>query len=307
MKQHKTINLALRDQLAAYRAENNLSNAALGREIGYSSAAVSTYLGDVFDGDVEKFEARVQDVLRTAPLRRAIGIETFETQVTRMVAGTIKTIQETNQFALIHGPAGIGKTVGAARFQAENPTAILITLLEHCSGAHFIAKQIFAAVKTRGFATSGQNRTEFIVSMLKGSNRPILIDNAQRMTSSARRWLFDLHDATDCPVVLIGNPEVLDPIKANDQQFSRIGLATGVALKTDEIPDITRRILQQMVPEHADELAPLAITVATKRGHLRALRNEIALAKHFMTRTGRSASEAFQAAHTKLVRDYDLN
>jgi DNA transposition AAA+ family ATPase len=305
MKKHKIINLALRDQLDAYRIANNLSIAALGKELGYSSATVSTYLGNVFDGDVDKFESRVQDVLRTAPLRKLVSIDTFETAVTKLVEGSIRTIQETNQFALIHGPAGIGKSVGAKRFVASNPTTILITLLQACCNAHYIAKEIFSAIKTRNFASSGMNRTEFIVSALKGSHRVIIVDNAQRITASARRWLFDIYDATGCPIVLIGNPEVLDPIKLNDQHFSRIGLATGVRLKVEEIPDIARRVLAQMCPENVDELAPYAIEVATKRGHLRCLRNEIELAKHFMSK-GKSAKDAFRLAHTKLVRDYDL-
>lgn len=301
----KPINLELRDRLAAYRDANELSNADLGRELGCSPTQVSKYLNAVFEGDVEKIEAKAEDVLRTAPIRRLVNVETFDTCVTRLVEGSIRTIQETNQFALLHGPAGIGKSVGVARFQAANPTAILITLLQDCCNAHFVAKKIFDAVKTRGFANSGLNRMEFIISSLKDSNRVVIIDNAQRMTSSARKWLFDFHDATTCPVVLIGNPEVLAPINANDQQFSRIGLATPVKLNAKDIPDIARRILDQMCPEDADILAPYAVTVASKRGHLRALRNEITLAKYFMKK-GQSAKDAFESAHTKLVRDYGL-
>jgi len=302
----KIITPETRSRLSDYRDRNGLSNRTLGMELGYSSAAVSTYLNDDFKGDAEKFESAVENILRNEPIRKVVASETFETDVTSMIAGAIVTIMETNDFALIFGAAGIGKTVGAARFVAANPTSILVTLTQDCNNAHYIARELFAAVKSRAFFKSGLNRTEWIRSKFKGSNRLVLVDNAHRMTASARKWLFDFSDSTSCPVVLIGNPEVLDSIKLNDQQFSRIGLAPEVALDPEEIPSIVSRILIQMCPQHAEALQSYGVKVASQRGHLRALVKEVKLALNFISKGEKDAKAAFRAAHSQLVRNYDL-
>ena len=294
-------------ELRRYRDIEGLSTSTLGKQLGYSGSQVSRYLNDEFGGDLDKFEAKAADILRVAPIRRIVSAETFETGVTRTIHGSIQGILETNDFAVIHGPAGIGKTVAAARYHAENPNSFFITLSQDANNAHYIRKQLFNATKTRAYTKSGKTHGEWILEKIKGSNRLIIIDNGHRITSSGRKFLFDLHDASGCPVVMIGNPEILDQIKINDQQFSRIGMCPPeVELEKTEIADIAERILDQDCPDHAEELLAYAITVASKRGHLRALRKQIKLTLYFMERGVDDAREAFRAAHAALVRDYSL-
>ncbi|MEI6034501.1 MAG: AAA family ATPase [Verrucomicrobiae bacterium] len=296
----------VRTRLTAYRDTNNLSHRQLGRELGMSSSQVSRYLSDKFEGDVDLFEAKAEDVLRTAPIRQLVGCETFETGVTKSVAGTINLILKTNDFGVIYGPAGIGKSVAAARYQADNATAILVSLAHGCRDAKFIQKTIFARVKSRAFAASGMNRAEWIIDRLKGSNRLLLLDNGQRLTIAAREYLFDLHDATRCPVVLFGNPEIIDQIKSNDQQFSRIGICPEIKLKDKECPDIAARIIAQMCPEHHDALIEYATKIVTNQGHIRSLRKQITLALHLSDEKKIEIAQAFRAGHTMQIRSYSL-
>jgi len=123
------------------------------------------------------------------------------------------------------------------------------------------------------------------------------------MTASARQWIFDFHDATGCPIALVGNPEVLSAIRENDQQFSRIGLRTEV--KGDKASADVDRLISIHWPAAAESLNGAAIKVIKERGHLRALKKQLLLARD-ISPTFDSPLEAFQAAHTKLVRDYAL-
>jgi len=296
----------VRTRLAGYRDTNNLSHSQLGRELGMSSSQVSRYLSDKFEGDVDAFEAKAEDILRTAPIRKLVECETFETGVTKAIAGSINLILKTNDFGVIHGPAGIGKSIAAARYQADNATAILVTLSHGCRDAKFIQKTIFGRVKSRAFAASGMNRAEWIIARLKGSNRLILLDNGQRLTIAAREYLFDLHDETRCPVVLFGNPEIIDQIKHNDQQFSRIGLCPEIKLKEKECPQIASNVLEQMCPQHHGKLLAHAITVVSNRGHIRSLQQQIPLALHISGEKQVDIAQAFRTAHTMQIRGYSL-
>lgn len=310
-RETKPVNPELRDRLAAYRADGR-SNSILARELGVSSAAVSTYISDCYVGDLDKIEERAAVILRTAPIRKLVACEIFETGITAAIASAIRVILETNDFAILHGPAGIGKTCGAAAYVADNPTAIMLTLWQDCCNAHYVQKEIFAQIGTRSFRKSGLNRTEFIFDALRGSNRLLVIDNANRATAAARKWLFDFHDATRCPVLLLGNPDIVEKIKRDeansDQQESRVGLcpSTGLVLDTAEIPSVVARMLDQLCPAIADDVRPYAERIAAHKGHFRAVAKEVRIAAYLMSRGETDPVAAFRAAHTQLMRDYRL-
>jgi DNA transposition AAA+ family ATPase len=59
--------------------------------------------------------------------------------------------------------------------------------------------------------------------VLRGTERLIVVDNANRLHFHSFQWLMDFHDATLVPIAFVGNPEVLDILRRSDQLFSRIG------------------------------------------------------------------------------------
>lgn len=169
---------------------------------------------------------------------------------------------------------------------------------------------LFAALETRG-KTPGLRRADWLVERLRGSNRLLVLDNAHRLTCGALQWLFDFYDACEVPdtgahiaVALVGNPEVLEKILANDQQFSRIGLMRPI--KPVDMATLAKQMLHRLCPDHAAELQDLAAKVAGERGHLRALKKHLLLMPEFMAAAKGEARRAFLMAHTQLVADYTL-
>jgi len=107
---------------------------------------------------------------------------------------------------------------------------------------------------------------------------------------------------------MVGNPEVLEEIRRNDQQFSRIGIHQKVELDHRHMGDYARAMVAALVPDPQDELFALAAQVAEQRGHLRALRKQLMLMLDLVsthTYAGDQA-RAFTGAHARLVRDYKL-
>jgi DNA transposition AAA+ family ATPase len=159
-------------------------------------------------------------------------------------------------------------------------------------------------------------KTTYLLNRFKGSNRLIIVDQAHRLGASGIKFLFDFHSATGCPVVLIGNPEIVDVLKENDQQFSRMGPHTQI--KPSEIADpkgYAARMIKHLAPRFADCL-DLAAKIVQQRGHLRALRKTLILAEEFATsdafknKVGQTGSDlartAFLQAHKHHIRDYEL-
>ncbi|MFA7334829.1 MAG: AAA family ATPase [Kiritimatiellia bacterium] len=301
----KTYDEAIRVALDEYKERMTLSVSELASELGTNSTQVSKYLSGKPEGDVIKLENAAEDVLKAAARRISTAVKPFPTNVSESIRIHFDMIRKTNDIGLIHGPAGVGKTIGSLLYTDQNPSAIYICAAQWSRGAPGIERAIFSAVESRRWDRK-MTRAEFLVRRLRQSNRLIIIDNAHRLSVTALNWLFDFYDETACPLALVGNPEILEKIKKNDQKFSRIGIRTEVAIA--EGRKIARAILKDMAPQHADDLLPMAECVVAERGYLRALKKQILLTNDLLGTKSFAGNPtgAFQAAHTKLIREYKL-
>lgn len=298
----KPYNDELRAQLAAYRELHELTIGDLSRELSIGEASVSRYLNGKPEGDVARLEARIEDVLKAAPERRAAATGLFETPVSQRLNAACQTIRKTNDVGLIHGPAGLGKTCAIKLYLVANPSALAITCTRWSNSGAGLERTLadqFVRRRRRG------TRADWIVDRLKDSNRLLLIDNAHRLSGSGRQWIFDFHDDTGIPIALVGNPEVLDAIRENDQQFSRIGLLRPLKPELASTAAITA-MLQLHCPAHARLLQGLAEQVVRERGHFRALKKHLLLLPELMGAAHGDVKKAFLMAHTQLVNDYAL-
>lgn len=309
MPEVKPFNEELRAKLDAYRLKGGkaMTMNALGRELGVSGTRVCKYLAGKPEGNCEELEAFVADLLKQAGRRTVSDVPAFETNVTQQICAVFELARKTNDVALVSGPAGIGKSVSIRIYVGKNPLAIAVSVPRWARTDGGLVSLIFQATDTASW-NCRTSRSAFLVERLKSSNRLVVVDNAHRMTAAAREWLFDFHDETGCPVAMIGNPEVLTAIRQNDQQFSRIGIHQSTALDAKELKSYARAMVETLIPDPQPGLFDLALEVAEERGHLRALRKQLLLAADLAQspKFGGDQVKAFTAAHTKLVRDYQL-
>jgi DNA transposition AAA+ family ATPase len=295
----------LRSALSEYRDRNQLTLSDLAKELNTSPTAISKYLNGKPEGDVEKLESLIQDVLKNEKHRQRAANENFDTPVSRKMNGILRQAMATNDFTLIFGPAGVGKTCGIQLFCAEVPTCIAITASRWSNKPSDVEGMLFNTVSNREWKQNTK-RADFLVFKLAGSNRLIIVDNAHKLTRTAIDWLFDFADATNCPVALIGNPEVLDTIRLNDQHFSRIGCVASLEVKPGKASDVALKIVEQLAPEAASEVLGAVTAIAEKHGHFRAVRKEITLAKNIKGDSQLPWLTAIKAAHTQLIRNYEI-
>lgn len=294
------------------------SNADAGRELGYSTSMVSKYLNDKLDGDTSAFESTVEDVLKTAAERRGEEQTLFPTHVTQLVRMTLERIRRTNDFGLVCGPAGVGKTSSLVLYQRDNPSSIVLTGTRWKRDAGGMQNLLFAAVETHGY-DGFSPRMDYVSKKLRDSNRLVIVDNAHRLTIGALELLFDLHDEAGFGLALVGNEEVLDTIRQSDQLYSRIGTKQPVFVaaqdKKSEIKGAATfdQTVRRLVEIHApgsngstDDLVDLGLVVAGQKGHFRALKKRLRLARD-LSDAGMKWVPAFKAAHQQLIHDYELD
>lgn len=300
----------LREALILQRTKHQLTVKKLARLIGCTDTLLSKYTTDKLDRDPKDFEQRAWETLKAIEIRLELADELFDTTVTRGIHGRINFIRRSSDIGLLHGKAGIGKTSAALLYLERNPSSLYVPLNARTRNSRGIEGGVFNAIEHRAWK-GNSSRLDFLTQRLAGSQRIIMIDNAQRMDADGRAWLFDFHDATGCPIVMLGNPEVLDKIKSNDQHASRIGICPpAFTLHDNEIAQVAARVAAQFSDlETSEELADLVAIIAQHDGHLRAVRKELVLTqvlRELQPKLADNPRAALRAAHKELVRDYDL-
>lgn len=276
-------NEILRGQLADYKDRNKLTDADLGRELGFGATRINKYLnlfkdGHVPEPDVDEIEKRAADVLKGAERRQANRVRLFPTAITGKIGRYLEDIRRTNDVGLVSGPAGVGKTCAAELYAADNPTAVLLTVLCWKRNSQAMTRLLFDAVD-HATCPSNKSHADWLEEWFKGSNRLLIVDNAHKLGLTGVEYLFDFHDTTGVPIALIGNPEVLKTIRRSDQWTSRIGLCREVKMDPKTADAIAGGLATQLTPDSGKELLGEAVSVTNNAGHARALKKQLVLCR----------------------------
>lgn len=294
--------------LEAARTEDSMSQTKLAKLINVTPGPLNKYLNGKYNGDVAEIERKAEEYLTHRSQTRKLRTEIVATSVTASVASAINLARITGDkegnISIICGPAGCGKSKSAELYCSQNPNAILATLNDRNRDGKGVQRSIMEALETHGYK-SNQSRWKWLIEKLRGSKRPIIVDNSQRLNASGLAWLFDFQDESGCPIILMGNPEVLSQIKANDQFFSRFGFKTEVTLEPKELSNVAHAVASQNC-DFADDLRDLCAIVAKEKGGLRAVKKQCQLAQALHDNGIADPRAAFKAAHSKLIRDYSL-
>lgn len=321
----KSIDLELRQELEDFIARHRLGQKDVGAQIGYSPAQVNKYLAKKFEGDVFKFEGAVREMMHLARVRASVqqSVPPFPTLATRQVANCLATLESKPMIGVITGDAGWGKTCGIQLHLAEKITTLFVSV-NRCdgTGSAALVNALWSQIDQRGYKAKEESRGGYLVRKLRGSNRMLVIDNAHRLSPTGRQWICDFHDATLCPVALVGNSGIVPAFQSDATQSSRVGFYSEVSLLKDEKdrnreselrPAVTQ-FLNAVWPAATGDLMELALKVARGPGHLRALWHQLSVAMRFVEQSAKREgsapmppADAFRAAHTKLVRNYSLD
>jgi len=276
---------------------------------GVSETFLSKYINDNLDREVPEFEAVALDIVRSIRDRMSFASSVYPTSVVRKMGNILHLIRKTGDFAVLTSPAGNGKTSAVSHFAAENPSSICINLNATTREAGKVEGMVFRSTDHREW--KGQtSRFDFLVNRFKGTGRLLIVDNAQRLTMSGRQWIFDFADEAECPVALVGNPEMIDAIRSNDQQFSRIGIHGNYELEACELHAAAMHVTKQVSDDATAEIiSDLTAFIASRDGRLRSVKKTVILAQQLRAESPKLRDDpraAVRAAHSRLIRDYLL-
>ncbi len=297
-------------ELRAGPAKDKYSNNQLAKKLGVNSSYVSQYVnGKEFRGDLSMFERKLEDFFRNEARRRASGVDTIATDETRAICNALEILRKLNEIGCIVLPSGGGKTRGEELYLKENPVAIHFQVRSWNCDKNSIEGAMFKAVGSAGY-DNHTKRAEFLVSKLTGSDRLLIIGDAHKLTKAALQWVVDFWEATLIPIALVGTQQLQALLMSDAQRFSRIQLWTEI--KPSNPRELITHLATSLMPDlngDLEEVCDLGEQIVSHEGCYRAVYKQFKLAQEIRSNARKDITnaQAVRSAHTKLLRDWQLN
>lgn len=240
----KEYNKALQARVSEYLEQNGVSQNQFAGEVGISGTAISQWRRGSYPGDPKAVESKLEEFFSTYDARQTVQQQAaayepitcyVPTTISEDVYKGIRFAQLERGLVVLHGDAGIGKTEAAKKFRADFPhNTILVTMTPSTGTLGGTIRTLAGALGING-RCSRMDQLLAIRRKLAGSNRVVIVDEAQHLRIPALEELRALTDADSVTgepgtgVCLIGNTEVYDRMKGRQQAqfaqlFSRIRL-----------------------------------------------------------------------------------
>lgn len=217
-------------KLRQFIEENGLTQASIARSLGVSPTAISQYLNEVYGekgGDVaaleDKINTYINNYLHKSPTSNELEI--VKTDDLKMVDFVCTETASNNEMGCIYGKAGTGKTVAIKAFVSKHPEAVLVESMPMITPKGLLTS-ILEGLGQREAQGSFESLHKHAVELFKRSQRILIIDEAENLTTKSIETIRRLHDFSGVPVVLSGTYALLQNLKGRRgellQLYSRI-------------------------------------------------------------------------------------
>lgn len=208
----KTQDETLRQQIQELIDRKKIDQTGLAKKIGYSGAALSTYLKGDYKGNIENFETELKKFLSTFKENNnqlKTVLDFVETSVSKNIFNAAKLCQYNGEMGVCFGASGLGKTTAIKAYQKEKSGVIYVDPDENTS-PRAVLKQIATQLKLPNFSQYMETFIDDIVKRLYGTGYIIIVDEAENLNSKMFRILRKIHDRCDGTIgILFVGTEVL--------------------------------------------------------------------------------------------------
>ncbi len=215
-------------QLNDFIEANGLTGASVARSIGLSTGTVSLVrtgkINQVSDENIKKFE----HFIKNYSLKTGSGVTTGTTHTTRDLTLAHFSVDEViiaECMGCILGKAGTGKTTAMKAYVESHPEAIFIETTP-CITQKDLLCEILAGLGIQDTAGNNKKLMKTIVAHFKKSERVLIIDEAENLTTQGLEVIRRIHDFSRVPTVLVGTYALLNNLKGRGgdllQLYSRI-------------------------------------------------------------------------------------
>lgn len=230
-----------RTALADFIGQSGKSQRQISRETGLSTSVISQFLNGSYAGDNEEVAKTISQYLTISKERlNAVSTTRFYPELynTKEVLFTCFYAHRHNEIALVTGDAGAGKTTALRYYVATNTGVIFVTANACTTSATailgLICKELGMQVPGRKVALMNT-----LVDKLTGSNRLIIIDEADHLSLDALQAVRNINDLAGVGIVLSGNDKIYRQMLAGRRSYEFDQLRTRIVVRKKVVNDYT--------------------------------------------------------------------
>ncbi|WP_020403779.1 AAA family ATPase [Gracilimonas tropica] len=220
---------------------------AVSRSLGVSGALLSQFMNDKYPGDNETVAKKIESFLQRQVEREdysEILIDTLPTNNFKRVYNVARICHVEGEMGVVTGDAGLGKTRALHQYNEDNPDGVI--LIEVIPGT--TAKTLMTKIhKEIGFAGSGTQTAMFedAREKLQGTDRLLIIDEAEHLPTSALELTRRLHDMTGIGILLSGMPKLLQNLRGLKSDFRQLYSRIGIKAELSNLKEEDVKLLVQ--------------------------------------------------------------
>jgi DNA transposition AAA+ family ATPase len=306
----------VRERLNSVMDNNgSISNAVVGKNIGYSAAYVSQFRNNKFPTPekqsefAEKVDSYLNSIQGETNQTSSTGHLNFAmTTAATTIFKTAEYASKRHKIGVVVGVPGGGKTISVKEFVKRNPNNVLVEVAPFVTKHSFLRSicnslkiPIYVARNEKDIAINGGELFESIVKALNGTNRSLIADEGENLTTACLEIIRRIHDFTSVGVLLSGTETLLlrlqGPRRELKQLYSRVGMCNRIPLLNEK--DV-KAILDVNFPEGLKYYQNF-LQLAKNNG--RTLEQLIDLVKEDIKNTGETLTEdVIDLAAESLIR-----
>jgi len=206
-----------RETLKEYREQTGRTQSQIAKELGVSDGQLSAFLSGTYKAPhtiIPKVEQLVSIVTKKKIAPREPGFQ--RTTVSGTVMDLIAYCHIQRKIGVAYGDAGIGKTMGIKAYQETNPDTATVITISPCFATMTGVNELLADELRIREKVSRKIQTEAI-KKLRGSNKVIIIDEAQHLTVRVINHLRCIADESGIGMAFIGNEEIYLKMRGSGQ------------------------------------------------------------------------------------------
>lgn len=236
--------------LSSFMEESGKSQRQISKETGLSTSVISQFLNGTYTGDNEEVAKIVAQYLTVGKERlNSVSNACFYPDLlnTKEVLFTCSYAHRHNDLALVSGDAGAGKTT-ALRYYAENNTGVIFVTANACTASAKAILGLICQKMGRRVPGSKASMMNMLVDLLSGSNRLIIIDEADHLTLDALQAVRNLNDTAGVGIVLSGNDKIYRQMLSGRRSYEFDQLRTRIVVR--------KKVFNEYTPEEIGHVFP---------------------------------------------------
>lgn len=279
----------IRQRLTEHQSNTGVSDATVAKRCApYQKSTIQLWRTNRYPGDASNVARAVELYLDLDDQQRAIGLgpEFVATAPALKIQRAILKAEAAQKIAVIATQSGLGKTRTIFAYRARNPKAIYVSCSPDLKRPwSLLGELIYVLTKEPARRDPAYSRRE-LVAMIQGTNRTLLIDEAQFLDPASVELLRCIQDQSGVALILCGNETIYEHgaariggMAAHAQFTSRVVARVHLTLDDITEEDVSA-IATQMVPrELAGSVIELLAQEARAGGGFRSVVTILQLAQ----------------------------